>query len=111
MLCRVPALIAFCMVALGGAAQAETGMAAYYRGGRTASGEVSGSNDLTAAHPRLPFGTIVRVTNTGNGRSVSVRINDRGTYGRGRIIDLSHAAARELQMISSGTARVTVEPQ
>jgi rare lipoprotein A len=90
---------------------AETGVAAYYHGGRTASGEVSGPNGLTAAHRTLPFGTRVRVTNIHNGRSVSVRINDRGPYGRGRIIDVSYAAARELGMIGSGTARVSVEPQ
>ena len=93
------------------AVRAETGIAAYYRGGRTASGEVSGPGGLTAAHRTLPFGTRVRVTNVRNGRSVSVRINDRGPYGRGRIIDVSYAAARELGMIGSGTARVSVERQ
>jgi rare lipoprotein A len=92
-------------------ANAETGLAAFYHGGRTASGEVSRPNDLTAAHRPHPFGTIVRVTNMKNGRSVSVRTNDRGPYGRGRIIDVSHAAAREPQMINSGTAKVTVERQ
>lgn len=89
----------------------ETGYAAYYRGGRTASGEVSGPNGYTAAHRRLPFGTKVLVTNLSNGRSVTVRINDRGPYGRGRIIDVSTAAARELGMIGSGTARVRVDRQ
>jgi rare lipoprotein A len=92
-------------------ARAETGVAAYYRGGRTSSGEVSGPNGFTAAHRTLPFGTMVRVTNIRNGRSVTVRINDRGPYGRGRVIDVSHAAARKLGMISSGTARVRVERQ
>ena len=89
----------------------ETGRAAYYRGGRTASGEVSGPNGYTAAHRTLPFGTKVLVTNISNGRSVTVRINDRGPYGRGRIIDVSTAAARELGMIGSGTARVRVDRQ
>ena len=89
----------------------ETGYAAYYRGGRTASGEVSGPNGYTAAHRTLPFGTKVLVTNLSNGRSVTVRINDRGPYGRGRIIDVSTAAARELGMIGSGTARVRVDRQ
>jgi rare lipoprotein A len=89
----------------------ETGYAAYYRGGRTASGEVSGPNGYTAAHRTLPFGTKVLVTNMSNGRSVTVRINDRGPYGRGRIIDVSTAAARELGMIGSGTARVRVDRQ
>ena len=87
---------------------AETGIAAFYGGGRTASGEVSGPNGLTAAHRTLPFGTKVRVTNVRNGRTVLVRINNRGPYGRGRIIDLSRAAARELDMIRSGTTRVSV---
>jgi rare lipoprotein A len=90
---------------------AETGIAAFYGGGRTASGEVSGPNGLTAAHRTLPFGTKVLVTNVRNGRTVLVRINDRGPYGRGRIIDLSRAAARELDMIKVGTTRVSVEPQ
>ena len=91
--------------------QAETGIAAFYGGGRTASGEVSGPNGLTAAHRTLPFGTKVLVTNVRNGRTVLVRINDRGPYGRGRIIDLSRAAARELDMIRFGTTRVNVVRQ
>ena len=90
---------------------AETGIAAFYGGGRTASGEVSGPNGLTAAHRTLPFGTKVLVTNVRKGRTVLVRINDRGPYGRGRIIDLSRAAARELDMIRVGTTRVNVAPQ
>jgi len=90
---------------------AETGIAAFYGGGRTASGELSGPNGLTAAHRTLPFGTMVRVTNVLNGRTVVVRINDRGPYGRGRIIDLSRAAARELGMIGAGTTRVSVVRQ
>jgi rare lipoprotein A len=89
---------------------AETGIAAFYGGGRTASGEVSGPNGFTAAHRTLPFGTKVLVTNFRNGRTVLVRINDRGP-GRGRIIDLSRAAARELDMIRAGTTRVSVVPQ
>jgi rare lipoprotein A len=91
--------------------QAETGIAAFYGGGRTASGEVSGPKGLTAAHRTLPFGTKVVVTNVRNGRTVLVRINDRGPYGRGRIIDLSRAAARELDMIRFGTTRVNVVRQ
>jgi rare lipoprotein A len=90
---------------------AETGIAAFYGGGRTASGEVSGPNGFTAAHRTLPFGTKVLVTNFRNGRTLLVRINDRGPYGRGRIIDLSRAAARELDMIRAGTTRVSVVPQ
>jgi rare lipoprotein A len=92
-------------------AQAESGRAAFYGGGRTASGEVTGPRGLTAAHRTLPFGTTVLVTNVKNGKSVVVRITDRGPYGRGRIIDLSRAAAVELDMIKSGTAAVSVERQ
>ena len=92
-------------------AQAETGRAAFYSGGRTASGERTGPNGLTAAHRTLPFGTRVRVTNHRNGKTVVVRITDRGPYGRGRIIDLSRAAAVELDMISAGTAMVSIDRQ
>ena len=86
-------------------------MAAFYSGGRTSSGEITGPNGLTAAHRTLPFGTVVLVTNLHNGKTVVVRITDRGPYGRGRIIDVSRAAARELDMIDSGTVDVSVEPQ
>ena len=72
---------------------------------------MSGPNGLTAAHRTLQFGTKVLVTNVRNGRTVIVRINDRGPYGRGRIIDLSRAAARELDMIRVGTTRVSVVRQ
>jgi len=95
----------------GCASQAESGMASFYGGGRTASGEVSGPTDLTAAHRSLPFGTSVLVTNIGNGRAVIVRITDRGPYGRDRIIDVSRAAAVRLDMIDSGTAMVSVVRQ
>jgi rare lipoprotein A len=92
----------------------QRGMATFYgheqHGGPTASGERFDMRKLTAAHRTLPFGTRVRVTNTRNGRSVEVRINDRGPYGgRGRIIDLSEAAARRLDMIAAGVVPVTVE--
>lgn len=92
-------------------ARAETGLAAYYRGGKTASGEVSGPDEFTAAHRTLPFGTMVLVTNIRNGRSVIVRVNDRGPYGRARVIDVSQAAARELRMIDEGTASVRIDRQ
>jgi rare lipoprotein A len=92
-------------------AVAETGRAAFYSGGRTASGEHTGPSGLTAAHRTLPFGTRVRVTNKRNGRTVVVRIVDRGPFGGGRIIDLSRAAAVELDMISAGTAVVSIERQ
>jgi rare lipoprotein A len=92
-------------------AHAESGIAAFYGGGRTASGEITGPTGLTAAHRTLPFGTLVLVTNARNGKAVVVRIVDRGPYGRGRIIDVSRAAARELDMIASGTAMVSVVRQ
>jgi len=91
----------------------EAGIASYYAESqdsrRTACGERYDMHALTAAHPTLPFGSRVRVTNLDNGRSVVVRINDRGPYVEGRVIDLSYAAARELQFISRGTARVRLE--
>jgi rare lipoprotein A len=90
---------------------AEAGRAAFYSGGRSASGEVVGPNGLTAAHRTLPFGTRVKVTNHRNGKTVVVRIVDRGPFNRGRIIDLSRAAARELDMIGAGTAMVSIERQ
>jgi rare lipoprotein A len=93
-----------------GSVHAENGMASFYGGGKTASGETAGTTGLTAAHRTLPFGTRVLVTNVGNGRTVVVRITDRGPYRRGRIIDVSSAAARELDMIDSGTTRVSVVP-
>ena len=86
------------------------GMASYYgnelAGNRTASGERFDPRGLTAAHRTLPFGSMVRVTNMSNGDSVIVRINDRGPFSRGRVIDVSHAAAKEIGMHRSGTARV-----
>ncbi len=91
----------------------ESGGASWYgpgfHGRITASGERFDTNDLTAAHKTLPFGTRVRVTNTANGKSVAVRINDRGPFVQGRIIDLSRAAAERLEMLESGTAQVTVK--
>lgn len=90
------------------------GYATFYgdeqQGGPTASGERFDKRQMTAAHRTLRLGTRVRVTNLKNGRSVVVRINDRGPYGnRGRIIDLSEAAARRLDMIEAGVVPVTVE--
>lgn len=91
----------------------ETGVASYYgtkyHGKPTASGEIFNMNDLTAAHPKLAFGTRVKVTHLENNRTVIVRINDRGPFVQGRMIDLSQAAATELQMIQSGLARVKLE--
>lgn len=91
----------------------ESGVASYYggrfHGRKTASGERYDKNALTAAHKTLPFGTIVRVTAEWNQKSVDVRINDRGPYSQGRVIDLSTAAAAELGMLSKGIGYVTLE--
>ncbi|HEY5337828.1 MAG TPA: septal ring lytic transglycosylase RlpA family protein, partial [Rhizomicrobium sp.] len=90
----------------------ETGIASWYGptfyGHRTANGEMYDGQSMTAAHRTLPLPVNVRVTNLDNGKSVVVRVNDRGPYAKGRIIDLSEAAARELDVIRSGTARVRV---
>ncbi|HYA49427.1 MAG TPA: septal ring lytic transglycosylase RlpA family protein, partial [Burkholderiales bacterium] len=80
-----------------------------FHGRPTSNHEVFNMNDMTAAHPTLPFGTYVNVTNLDNGRTAVVRVNDRGPFVGGRIIDLSYAAARVLGMIGPGTARVRLE--
>jgi rare lipoprotein A len=91
----------------------ESGTASFYadkyHGRPTASGEIFDMHQLTAAHPRLAFGTIVKVTNTENHRSVLVRINDRGPFVSGRVIDVSLAAAEELQMVQRGLVTVKLE--
>jgi rare lipoprotein A len=89
------------------------GFASWYGGkfhGRlTSSGEVFDTNDMTAAHRTLPFGTVVKVTNQDNGKSTLVKINDRGPFVEGRIIDLSRAAAEQLDMVDQGVARVSLD--
>jgi rare lipoprotein A len=89
------------------------GQASWYgreqQGGPTASGERYNMFAMTAAHRTLPMNTRIRVTNLLNGRSVVVRINDRGPYGRGRILDLSYAAARDLDMLKAGVVPVRIE--
>jgi rare lipoprotein A len=89
------------------------GTASYYgaelAGNRTASGERFNPHGLTAAHRTLPLGTKLRVTNVANGRSVIVRVNDRGPFVGKRLIDVSLGAAREIQMVRSGTAQVRLE--
>lgn len=80
-----------------------------FHGRKTASGERFDQNELTAAHPTLPFDTKVRVTNEHNGRSVVVRINDRGPYAERRVIDLSKGAAKAVGMLKSGVAPVSIE--
>lgn len=93
---------------------AEEGMASYYadslQGNATASGEPYNKDDLTAAHRTLEFGTRVKVTNLDNGKSVIVRINDRGPHSKSRIIDVSGAAGAKLGLLDSGTAKVSLEP-
>jgi rare lipoprotein A len=91
----------------------ETGLGSWYgrrfHGKLTASGEVFNQEKFTAAHRTLPWGSRVKVTNLANGKSVEVRINDRGPFGKGRIIDVSRAAARVLGMVGSGITTVRVE--
>ena len=91
----------------------QEGYASWYGGkfnGRlTSNGEVFDTNVKTAAHKTLPFGTVVKVVNLENGKSTTVRINDRGPFVEGRIIDLSRAAAEEIDMVSRGVARVRVQ--
>jgi len=84
--------------------------ASQYNGRKTASGERYDMNKMTAAHRTLPFGTRVRVTELSSNTSVVVRINDRGPFSRGRIIDLSLAAARRLGIVQKGSATVKLEP-
>lgn len=102
-LCGVSMLLAFSPLA-----HAQSGIASIYSGGVTANGEHASPRGMTAAHKSLPFGTRVRVTNRKNGRSVVVRINDRGPFVHGRIIDLTPAGAHALGF--SGLAHVSVEP-
>src|SRR6516225_2299977 len=88
---------------------ASYGLASYYSPSRTANGERLHAGDLTAAHRTLPFGSRVRVTNLSNGQSVTVRINDRGPFVRGRIVDVSHPAAEKLGLVGAGIAKVKLE--
>ena len=97
-------------VSSGRTAHAQSGVASYYHeDSRTATGERFDPEGLTAAHRTLPFGTRVRVTNQANGSSVQVRINDRGPFVKGRVIDLSRGAARRIGMVTAGLAPVTIE--
>lgn len=116
---RAAVLVLLCSLAAcshvrrGPTAEVEEGAASYYsaqlEGRPTASGEPYRGERLTCAHPEYPFGSVVRVTSLENGRSVEVVVNDRGPFVRGRIIDLSLAAARELGMVGRGVVRVRVE--
>ena len=89
---------------------ASQGVASFYtEGTQTASGEKFDTHDLTAAHPTLPFGTRLRVTNVASGKSVTVRVNDRGPYVPGRVVDVSYSAAETLGMVGSGVAKVKLD--
>jgi rare lipoprotein A len=108
------AALCACALSMGSTAEAKTitGWASYYKSGkRTANGESFNPMGLTAAHRTLPFGTKVLVTNLRNGRSVVVRINDRGPFIKGRVIDLSLGAARVVGLQRSGVAKVKFEVQ
>lgn len=96
----------------GSSSGTESGYASYYadkyEGRKTSNGEIFRQRKLTAAHKTLPFGTKVKVTNLSNGQTVRVRINDRGPFIEGRIIDLSKAAAKKIDMISAGVIKVKI---
>jgi len=91
-----------------------TGKASWYgpgfNGKRAASGEIFDENALTAAHRTLPFGTRLLVTNPANGKSVVVRVNDRGPFHRNRVLDLSKAAAQQIGIVRAGVGTVTMQP-
>lgn len=112
MLKALAATVLLVAVTMPGEAEAKavTGMASYYKSGRlTANGERFIPSGLTAAHRTLPFGTRVRVTNLKTGKAIVVRINDRGPFIRGRVIDLSLGAARAVGLTQTGVARVKFE--
>jgi rare lipoprotein A len=106
-------LLAGCFVLLAGSALAQCGGASWYgpgfHGKKAASGERFDENAMTAAHRTLPFGTVVSVVDQRTGKSVTVTINDRGPFHKGRIIDLSKAAATKLGFRDAGTTRVCLE--
>lgn len=110
---RIVLLCALFAVCVPASAQTQSGKASYYAksftGRKTASGERLHRDSMTCAHRNYPFGTLLKVTNITNGRQVVVRVNDRGPFRKGRIIDLSWGAAKELGMIAQGIAPVTVE--
>lgn len=101
------AVAAATLMAASAQAGTTTGMASYYKSGKlTANGERFNPHGLTAAHRTLPFGTKVKVTNLRNGRSVIVRINDRGPFIRGRVMDLSLGAAQQVGLTATGVTRI-----
>ena len=110
---RILLSILIILLALPLIAQQQKGKASYYSkkatGARTASGERLHHDSMTCAHRTYPFGTLLKVTNPNNGNSVVVKVTDRGPFGRGRIIDLSYGAAKELGILACGVATVVVE--
>lgn len=88
---------------------ASHGVASFYSDSETASGERFDTNELTAAHPTLPFGTRLRVTDVSSGRFVTVRVNDRGPFVRGRVVDISPSAAEALGMVDKGVTNVRLD--
>jgi rare lipoprotein A len=109
----LPALAGITLFSTLVPALADIGHASFYgrelAGRKTASGEIFRPEGMTAAHRSLPLGTKVKVTNLANGKAVVLRINDRGPFVRGRMLDVSHGAARVLGFASAGTARVKIE--
>ena len=101
--------LAACLIAIPMAASAQSGIASIYSGGLTANGEHASASGMTAAHRTLPFGTMVRVTNQSTGRSVVVRINDRGPFVAGRSVDVSYSAAERIGIIERGVAKVKLD--
>jgi rare lipoprotein A len=95
--------------AAGARQTASKGVASFYSDTETASGEKFDKNELTAAHPSLPFGTRLRVTDVSSGRFVTVRVNDRGPFVRGRVVDISPSAAEALGMVDKGIANVRLD--
>ena len=110
---RVIVLVIMVSATLGLGAQTYQGKASFYgpgfHGKKCANGQVFDMNKLTCAHKTLPFGTMLKVTNLKNGKSTIVEVTDRGPYIKGRIIDLSKAAAEEIDMINAGVANVEIE--
>lgn len=102
-----------CLIGAGGSDYREYGIATYYgdefHGKKTASGEVYNKYEFTCAHRKLPFGTKLKVTNMKNKKSVIVKVNDRGPWVKGRIVDLSYAAAKKIGMIADGLVKVKIE--
>lgn len=108
-LCAAPLLFLGVDTAASKEAYQQCGKASWYKlGGTTASGERANPQGLTAAHRSLPFGTLVDVTNLSNGKTVTVRINDRGPYAKGRVIDVTLAAAKQLGFVNKGITKVRV---